>query len=210
LVANTITGNSGTINVNGGAGAPGRIRVEAYTLSGAINFTQPPSITTPGSVTLASNPTLTIYSVAGVATPPSPGGNFATPDVTLPNTTGTSVPVVVNAANVPAGTSVTLRVTLYSGTLTPTNSFSGTLNGSPPSATITATIPVDQPFALDAEATFTLTARLENDSPIKYAGEDVTTVTVTASLGGRSQARYFTASGREVPGGALVALGLPR
>ncbi len=61
---------------------------------------------------------------------------------------------------------------------------------------------------MSAEATFLLAGWF--DSPIKYAGEDVTTATVTASLGGPSQVRYFTASGKQVPEDAMLALGLPR
>jgi sugar/nucleoside kinase (ribokinase family) len=63
---------------------------------------------------------------------------------------------------------------------------------------------------MDATATFTLSAWLGQDSPIKYAGEEVTTATVAARLGGATQVRYFTASGVEVPGEAVAALGLGR
>ena len=45
---------------------------------------------------------------------------------------------------------------------------------------------------------------------MRYAGEAVTTVKVTAGLGGESEVRYFTASGKEVPAEAWLALGLPR
>jgi hypothetical protein len=61
---------------------------------------------------------------------------------------------------------------------------------------------------VSAEATFQLAGWF--DSPIKYAEEEVTTATVTASWGSPSPVRYFTASGKEVPGDALAALGLPR
>jgi len=53
---------------------------------------------------------------------------------------------------------------------------SGGLAGTLASSTASAsgTLPLDQPAALDAEATFTLAALF--DGPIKYAGEEVTTV----------------------------------
>jgi hypothetical protein len=64
--------------------------------------------------------------------------------------------------------------------------LSGTLSGTTHTFT-GVTIPLDQPFRVDAEASFNLTAWLE--APIKYAGEDVATVQVMASLGGPSQVR---------------------
>jgi hypothetical protein len=87
--------------------------------------------------------------------------------------------------------------------------LSGTLSGTTHTFT-GVTIPLDQPFRVDAEANFNLTAWL--DSPIKYAGEEVTTVRVTAALGtGRgAHLQYFTASGREVPDHMVLSLGLPR
>jgi hypothetical protein len=156
-------------------------------------------------VTLAGNPTLAITSVAGVAVPASPGGKFSAPDVTLPNTTTSPITVGLSATNIPAGASLKLQVTPQMGDRPA--ALTGTLSGT----TYTfsgVTIPLDQPFRVDAEASFNLTAWL--DSPIKYAGEDVTTATVTASLGGASHVRYFTASGTEVPAEAVLALGLPR
>ena len=70
------------------------------------------------------------------------------------------------------------------------------------------TIPLDQPATLDATATFTLVAALDN--PPKYAGEAVTTARVTAGLDGGSRTTYFTAGGVEVPEAEVVALGLGR
>ena len=61
---------------------------------------------------------------------------------------------------------------------------------------------------MDDTATFTLIAWL--DPTIKYAWEGVTTAAVTAGLGGPSPARYFAASGMEVPAEPLPVLGLPR
>jgi hypothetical protein len=213
-VATTLAGTTGQINVNGGAagntaagaGGVGRIRVEAYTFTAALKFSTAPSITQPGSTTLAGNPTLTIGSVAGVNAPASPGGSYGSPDITLPSTTTNPVTVNLAASNIPLGTTVSVTVTPQVGAPSTATStaLSGTLASSAASASVT--VPLDQPAALDAAATFTLSAML--DSPIKYAGEDVTTATVTARLSGPSQVRYFTASGREVPGEAVAALGL--
>jgi hypothetical protein len=212
LVATTITGTGGSLNVNGGPkgigtgnafnggdGGVGRIRVETYTLSASIVFSTFPSIIQPGSVSLSGTPSLTITAVAGVSVPANPAGTFGSPDVILATATGSSISVALSAANVPAGASLKLQVTPQMGNRPA--AVTGTLSGT--SHTFSGvTIPLDQPFRLDAEATFTLTAWL--DSPIKYAGEEVTTATVMASLGGASQVRYFTASGREVPDEALA------
>jgi hypothetical protein len=69
-------------------------------------------------------------------------------------------------------------------------------------------VDLTQPGMVSGEATFALAGWF--DSPVKYAGEEVTTVRVVASLGGGSAVRYFTAGGKEVPEGALLALSFPR
>jgi hypothetical protein len=218
LVATTITGTGGSLNVNGGPkgigtgnafnggdGGVGRIRVETYTLSASIVFSTFPSIIQPGSVSLSGTPSLTITAVAGVSVPANPAGTFGKPDVILPTATGSSISVALSAANVPTGAGLTLQVTPLMGDRPA--ALSGTLSGTTHTFT-GVTIPLDQPFRVDAEASFNLTAWLE--APIKYAGEDVATVQVMASLGGPSQVRYFTASGKEVPAEILLALGLTR
>ncbi len=222
LVATTLTGSGGTLNVWGGYsvhvpygnGGLGRVRLEAYTNTLTVtippdpwvpNVRPTPSVTTPGSVTLASPPQLRITSVGGITAPDPPTGSYALPDITLPANAGTTVTVVVNATNVPDGRPVALRVVPLTG--------SAITDTTPPLSGGTAqkdvTLPnLDQPYVVNAEVTFQLGGWL--DSPIKYAGEEVTTVKVTASLGGASQVKYFTASGREVPADALAGLGLPR
>jgi hypothetical protein len=221
LVATTLAGSGGSLTVaggaggtgtysNGGAGSAGRIRLEAYTFTAAITFSVAPSITVPGSTTLAGNPTLSLTSVAGVAAPANPGGAYGAPDITLPNTTTNPVSVALAASNIPLGTTVNVFVTPQEGTASSATStgLAGSLASSTAAASVT--IPLDQPAVMDATATFTLSAWLGQDSPIKYAGEEVTTATVAARLGGATQVRYFTASGVEVPGEAVAALGLGR
>lgn len=208
LAATTVTGSGGTINVTGGGGCTptgasggngsvGRIRIEAFTPSAAINFSQvTPSIAQPTSVALASEPTLRITSVAGVATPAAPSGSFSSPDVTLPASTVNPVAVAINAANIPAGTAVTVRVRGQTGT---GSSASATLAGTQTASTATAsaTIPTDQPSVITAEASFTLTAS-SGGGPVYAGGEEVERVRVTASYGGASQVTYITKSGREI------------
>ncbi len=222
LVANTITGASGSIDVRGGTspvgygygnGGNGRIRVEANTLTAAIQvFSGIPSLGKPGSVSPpATSPTLRITRVAGVDAPPAPNGSFAMPDVSVPGATPSTASVDLAASNIPLGTTVSVWVTLAYGpswVYAPVTSTA--LSGTLASSTATASgVPIPtQPFLLNAEATFTFVGA--RDSPIRYAGEEVTTATLTASLGDPSRIQYFTASGREVPDDAVAALELPR
>jgi len=82
----------------GRSGIIGRSRVEAFTNTATISFTQAPSITTPGALAL---PNLSITSVAGVAAPVSPTGSFANPDVTLPAGTANPMTIALAVSNIP-------------------------------------------------------------------------------------------------------------
>ncbi len=220
LVATTLTG-AGTIDVRGGEGggssfgfggpgAPGLIRLEAYTNTATLNFPGAivPSVSTPGSLSVTGNPSLRIASVAGVAVT-TLGGSYANPDLTLPASPTFPLQVVVEAPNVPINTNVVVRVSPIVGEVT--TASAPVLAGTPPRATVSfGTFPLDRPSAMDAEATYDLLAGGWFDSPIKYAGEDVTTVKVATRFGEGSTVTYFTASGKEVPEHAVLALGLPR
>jgi hypothetical protein len=125
LIATTVTGTGGIINVNGGAGgfgwgfgfgndsnggagSAGRARIEGFTNNASINFSGAPgaavSVAQPTTVTLANAPTLTITAVGGIATPASPGASFSSPDIVLPAATTSPVTVSIAATNVPVGT----------------------------------------------------------------------------------------------------------
>ncbi len=216
LVATTLAG-AASISLSGGAGRSpmtnegrggyGRIRLEAFNSTLVVYMPGPgvpSSIGPPGIVMAISLPTLRITTVGGQTVPLTPTGAFATPDVTLPTAATTPVRVVVTATNIPAGTQVFLRAKPVTGPITSvtTPGLSG--------GTAQADLPMEltQPNIIGAEATIILSGWF--GSPIKYAGEDVMTATVTASLGGPSQVRYLTKSGREVPADALAMLGLPR
>ena len=218
LVANTITGSGGSISVAGGGGgtAPsmsnaagsgsiGRIRIEAYTNTATINFSQVPSIDKPGAVALPNAPTLTITSVAGVAAPAAPTGSFSNPDILVP--AGTPNPMVVGlaASNIPLGTAVMVTVRPLNGTTSSAAStgLAGTLGAS--TATASLTIPTNQPSVISASATFTLAA-LSGAGPLFAQGEAVERVRVAAVLGGPSQVTYITTSGREVPADELTPM----
>ena len=213
LIATSIVGAGGTINVgggaggnigsgnDGGAGSPGRVRVEGFTNTlsvglgtGAVGVL---SAGAPTSVTLANAPSLRITAVGGVAAPAAPAGSFTVADVVLPPTTTNPVTVSLAAANIPVGTTVTVTVKgLYDAASSVTSTpLAGTLASS--SATASVTIPTTEPSVIGASASFLLTAAT-GGAPVYVHGEEVERVRVTATPGGPSTVAYVTRSGREV------------
>lgn len=224
VVATTISGN-GTISAQGGGaggiptcdgvatsqqgsgGAPGRVRLEADSITRTAASNPVASTALPGAVFVAGTPTLRIASVAGVAAPAAPTGNA---DVTLPASTPNPVTVVFETTGVPVGNTVRLTVTPAFGTTT--SVISPALTGSTTSATasVNVNLPVG-PSVLSAQTTYTVVAAL-GDLLKNFAGnERVEKVTLIATLGGPSKARLITVSGKEyeVPAAVLriAALG---
>jgi hypothetical protein len=151
LVASKIEG-AGVIGATGGQGsgynssAPagnGRVRIDCFenNFSGSISgsFSQGSQfIITPSSGQL---PQLTVSTVGGVAVSASPTGVLSTPDAVLSAQQNNPIPVVVNCANLPLNTQVTVSVKPANGaavSATGLNS-SGTLMSS--TATISIVIP---------------------------------------------------------------------
>jgi hypothetical protein len=180
-----------------GFGGDGRIRVEAYTNTATINFSQAPSIAQPGVVSLPGGPSLRIASVGGVAAPASPTGSFAVPDITLPAGTTNPITIGLAASNIPLGTIVAVVMSPLNGvpTYASSTALAGTVGAS--TATASITISTNQPSVLSASATFTLAA-LPGAGPVFAEGEEVERVRVAAILGGPSQVVYITRSGREI------------
>jgi hypothetical protein len=208
LMATRLAGSGGAVLANGGAGgttyggsggagALGRIRLESFSSTAAWTFSHAPSQTVPGTVQLPSTPVLSISSVAGVAAPGAPQAAYAVPDITLPATATSPVAVILSAANVPLGTTITVTATPFQGTATTavSSGLSGTLGAS--TATASVAIPLTQPVVLGATATFPLMA-MAGDGPLYAAGEEITHVRVAAVVGGPSTVTYLTKSGREV------------
>lgn len=183
----------------GGAGSPGRARLEAFSNTSSVRFsgaaTASVSGAAPTSLTLTNAPTLQIASVGGIAAPTTPAASLTTPDITLPAGTANPVAVSLQAANIPPGTNVTITV---SGQMGGASSTSAPLAGTQASSTASAsvTIPLSQPSVISATASFTLVAA--NGGPVFAQGEEVERVRVTASSGDRSQLVYITKSGREI------------
>jgi hypothetical protein len=205
-VAPAITGSGGSMSVSGGAGggiftcfsgagSPGRIRIEALSTTAVVQYSDVPAFDQPGAVTLPSTPALSIVSVGGFAAPASPTGSFATPDIVLPAGTPSPVTANVSAANVPPGSAVTITVKGLSGGDSSSSAvLSGTLGSS--SASVSVTIPTNEPFVLSASTSFPLASL--GGGPVFVEGEEVERVRVTATVGGSTQIAYITRSGREV------------
>ena len=167
LVATAITGANGAIDVRGGSGnsgvgissgggSVGRLRIEAYTNTAAVNVNNvPPSTAAPSAVALASGPALTITSIGGVPTPVAPTASFNAPDVTLPASSVQPVAVTLAGTNIPPGTQVRVTVNGQTGGSTAaTATLSGTLAST--TASVAVTIPTNRSSIVSASAAFTL------------------------------------------------------
>lgn len=212
LIATTLSGNgaitatggagAGTDTHHGGVGGPGRIRLEAETITRTAGTTPQFSFGTPGAVFLAGLPSLRIASVAGVEAPLVPTGSA---DIVLPVDQPNPVQVVVAAVNVPLGNTATVTLTPVTGNAfsVVTNALDGTVAQSSASAQID--IP-GGPNTLLASVSFTVTEAQSMALQGVTDGEPVREVRLLASLTGASQTVLVTASGREIvmPGALLL------
>jgi hypothetical protein len=212
LIASAITGTGGTVNVAGGVGgagvttggngSAGRVRVEAFTNSVAVNVGTSTigvlSSGAPSSVTLPNAPSLRITAIAGVPAPAVPSGSFTVADVVLPPTTSNPVTVSLAATNIPVGTTVTVTVKgLYdAASSAPSSPLAGSIASSTASANVT--IPTNEPSVVGAFVSFTL-ASVTGGAPVYVNGEEVERVRVTAVAAGPSTVAYVTRAGREIP-----------
>lgn len=201
--------NSGSAyySVTGGAGAVGRIRLEAETFTRTAASNPAHSFAAPGSVFLTGLPSLTITSVAGINAPPSPTGNA---DITLPATTPNPVAVVFTTTGVPIGNTVTLTVVPATGT--PIIVPSGALDGTTASATASVNVNLPSgPSVLQATTTYTIVVAMGDALSVYAQGERVEKIRLSATLNGKSTTTLITVSGKEyllpdnVPAAALAA-----
>jgi hypothetical protein len=211
-VATTIS-TGGTLDVSagtngsGGTGAAGtgsigRIRVEGYNFNSAnggftLLGTKASVVTTPNPPTPTNAPTLRIASIAGIATPTTPGGLLARPDVVLPVGTANPMQIGITAAQIPLGTTVIVTLRAQTGTATGVTSpgLSGSLESS--TTSVSLSVPTDQPSVVSATATFERVA-WGGGGPVYADGEPIERVRVTSTMGGLALVTYITASGREI------------
>jgi hypothetical protein len=215
LVAPTVQGSGqlqalrGLLGPNCGQlqGSDGRIRVEAFNVSGFTGVVTPiPSVTNaPGPVSPASNPalanvpTLQFATIGGLAVPAVSAGSYSVPDVALAPGTPNPVPVVVNATNTPVGPPTVITVRLIpqgvaSSVVVQGLDHTGTFASS--SATANLTLPVGQVTVLQAHAAMTLTGQTASLFPL-IDGEPVERVMVAATPGEPSMLSLVTKSGKE-------------
>jgi hypothetical protein len=189
---------------NGGTGASGRIRLEASTFGLTATMTVAPSQAPLGLVTPPTPPSLRFTSVAGLPAPANPQGSYGTPDLALPAGFTNPAAITLEASQIPVGTVVTVRSAPLQGSV---SSITGPLTGTDTASTasVSLTLPTNQPTVLTAEATFALLAST-GSGPIYAEGEEVKWVRVASTLGGPSIVTYITAAGKEVPATALARL----
>jgi hypothetical protein len=208
LIANTITGAAGSLNVVGGAaggqlgalpaggsGGPGFVRIEAFNFSSFTPTVPTNSVTfaLPNPVTVPNSPTLRIASVAGVAAPVTPLGSLAgVPDIVVPSTTGNPVTVEIEATNIPLGTVV--QVTLIPVNGARVTAQCGPLAGTQAASTTNANVSlVSGMSVLIASAVVDV-----SQQAMVLDGERVNRIEVAASYGGASILTFVTQSGRRI------------
>jgi len=207
LLATTISGN-GPLNAsggsaggsqsgcaNGGAGAVGRIRLEAENFTRTTGSTPPyPAVTAPTTVFVAGLPTLRITSVAGVSAPALPTGNA---DILLPANTPNPVTVTFATTGVPVGNTVTLNV--VPAAAASVRAVSPALSGSTENATASVNVTLPSgPSVLQATTSYTVVAALGRELGQRYAnGEQVERVTLIASVQGPPSVTLTTVSGKQ-------------
>jgi len=117
------------------------------------------------------------------------------PDIVIPTTQTTPVPVVIQGANLSVGTPVQVTVTPENGARTPVNC---TLAGSQTSSTCTANVLLPTTGLSVISATATIELMAANARPLFINGERVDRVEVAAVYGGASEVTYITRSGRRI------------
>lgn len=206
LIANTIAGN-GTLSATagsgggsswapGGSGGLGRIRLEASNMLRTSATNPPFSMGYPYAVVPQNMPLLAITSVGGVNVPEAPKGSFGLPDVMLPYNTTNPVTAVVTGANIPVGTTVTVKAIPSVGTSV---SASSALSGTDASSTASVQLNISKayPSLITASVTFQLASL--GIGPIYAEGERVDKIRVETAIGKGSTVIYITESGREIP-----------
>jgi len=213
LVATTLSGN-GTLSTGagsevkgsqtdascdggrgyGGAGAIGRIRLEAEVMQRTAASDPPASFASPGDLFVSGLPSLRIARVGGIDAPLAPTG---VADIQFPADLVNPVSVEVEATGIPLGNIVTLTLVPQIGdTVT---SVSNALDGTVDLATAEAQIALPPgPSTLLASVTYTLIASVASDLEY-YVGEPVKSLRLEAVMGGGTRYVLITESGREVP-----------
>jgi hypothetical protein len=139
---------------------------------------------------------LQIASVAGVAAPAAPSGSFqGSPDIILPANQANPVTVVINATNIPAGTTVNVTSTTAAGT---SATATATLSGTTASSNGTASISLSAGLSVLTATTVIDLAQTGDLRPMFINGEKVDKIEIASRYGGGSELTYITHSGRRI------------
>jgi hypothetical protein len=193
LVASTISG-SGAIE------GASRVRIEASTITyngtmtgASASFTQFPARPIPTAL-----PALRIASVNGVNAPASPSGNLSTPDISFATAVTGVVAVNIEGANIPAGTTVSVRV-VPTASVGPATVATATLSGTLSASTATASIALPPGLgSITVSATFDITPLFTQLNLPTLDGAPPVRVEVVANVAGTSQMYLIGAKGSRV------------
>lgn len=183
----------------------GRIRIEAENITFSGRALPAYSTDVPGPVFLSSLPGLRIAAVAGQAVPANPTGSA---DLTFPANLTNPVTVDLATTNVPTGNTVLVKVIPAYGDTQEVQSPAITGTAASGSASVQVTLP-QGPSVLQATTTYTVVVAM-GEALSRFAhNERVEKVQLMASLGGQSQAKLITISGKEylVPVSVLQMVG---
>lgn len=92
----------------GWASSNGRIRFDATNYTSVVAVSPNPATGPLVNLSIAPLPSITVVSVNGTAAPTNPLAGYSTPDLSINSTS--SVAIVVQAANIPANSTVKLRI----------------------------------------------------------------------------------------------------
>ncbi|HEX7486149.1 MAG TPA: hypothetical protein VF332_08360 [Vicinamibacterales bacterium] len=204
IVANQITvTETGTLFAQGGRGAPGAnpgvVRLEAPVLSMSFKGHSTPAVLisdiNPNVQPAATTPALTIVSMGGFPVTRYAGSIPDSVDLLLPAALPDPIALVVNAANIPVGT--TVHVTATGSPMTSTGGvLEGTLDSSSTTLQISGLVRTTQSH-LFVYATFDVTGGGGAGNP--PGPDQVASVRLESPLGGPSRFQFLRTDGSVVP-----------
>lgn len=191
-----IPGTAGCYRLCGSAGGNGKIRFEAYDFS----FSKPTNPTYlrgyPEPVFHLMSPSMRIVSIGGSDVAADAKGRYTSPDIILPKTVSNPVTVVINANNVPSGSSVNIVVISES---TPKIESVGVLDGTDEASTAEVSVEIPRDRSSIIYAVVTIDTQVASYAPETIDGEKVASVQIKSTLGGKMEIIYVTETGREIP-----------
>jgi hypothetical protein len=207
IVANQIAASATSALYARGGSNPGLIRLEAPTGSLTFLGTSSPAALLSGINPViqptTTTPSLSFVSMGGYAFPTGlySGGNNDTVDLMLPAALHDPIPLVVNAANIPVGTQLTVTATGSDITFTG-GVLAGTLASSSATLQISGLVRTSQSH-LFVHAVFDVPGGGGAGSGNPAGPDHVASVRLESELGGASSVQFLRADGSVVPSARL-------